>query len=332
MSGIKKITLNDIAKKANVSIATVSRVLNGNESVDKNIKDKIKKIVKSNNYNIKKTAKTKKIISIIIPDITNPFFANIVEGIQSTANLYGYHIILSQCKDNKSIYEEYIKGIRDIGLLGCIIIPANDKAEYLTDMVKSSNIPIIFLDRKVRILNINYVGSDNEIGAYNATKYLINLGHTKILYLAGLKNVSTEEERYKGFITALKEENIDFEYDKLYKIADYDFDESYKRVKESVKSKIKFTAIFATSDTMCFGAKKALEESGLLIPKDISLMGYDNIPFSSAIGLTTVSSQVYEMGKNAVLSLFNITNGRVSQPVNIILQSNIIIRNSCKKT
>ncbi|WP_300712023.1 LacI family DNA-binding transcriptional regulator [uncultured Brachyspira sp.] len=328
----KKITLSYIAKKANVSIATVSRVLNGNDSVDEEIKNKIKNIIHSNGYNIKKKNKeNKKIIYLMIPDITNPFFANIIEGIENTANLYRYHIVLSQFKENKDIIDNHFKDIRNIGISGYIIIPSIGNTEYFRDIVKTSSVPIIFLDRKIDIDNINYVGSDNEIGAYNAAKYLIDLGHRDIIYMAGPKDISTEKERFNGFIKALNDNNIDFDYDKYYKTANFNFDEGYEQMKKIINSKLKYTAIFSACDIMCFGIKKAAEEYKISIPNDISLIGYDNIPFSSIIGLTTVSSQPYEMGKNAVLSILNIISERITNNINIILQPNIVIRNSCKK-
>lgn len=327
----KKITLTYIAKKANVSVATVSRVLNGNSSVDEKIKNKINKIVNSGGYNLKKNVKNKQIISVIIPDITNPFFANIIEGIENTANLYGYHIILSQYKENKDILSRYFKDITKIGVSGYIIVASTGNSEYFNEILTKVSVPIIFLDRKVDIENINYVGSDNEIGAYNATKYLIDLGHKNIIYMAGPQDISTERERFAGFIKALNDNNIDFDDSKYKKIANFNFDESYEQMKGIIKSKLNHTAIFSACDIMCFGIKKATEEYNISIPNDISLIGYDNIPFSSIIGLTTVSSQAYEMGKNAVLSILNIISERITDNVNIVLQPNIVIRNSCKK-
>lgn len=327
----KKITLTYIAKKANVSVATVSRVLNGNSSVDEKIKNKINKIINSDGYNIKKTIKNKQIISVIIPDITNPFFANIIEGIENTANLYGYHIILSQYKENKDILNKYFRDITKIGVSGYIIVSSTGSSEYFNEILTKVSVPIIFLDRKVDIENINYVGSDNKIGAYNATKYLIDLGHKNIIYMAGPQDISTENERFSGFIKALNDNNIDFNYSKYKKVANFNFEESYIQMKDIIKSKLDYTAIFSACDVMCFGIKKATEEYGISIPNDISLIGYDNIPFSSMIGLTTVSSQAYEMGKNAVLSVLNIISERITDNINIVLQPNIVIRNSCKK-
>lgn len=326
----KKTTLKNIAEKANVSIATVSRVLNGNENVNENIKNKINQIIKLDGY-YKKRKADKKIISVIIPDITNPFFANIIKGIEITANLYGYHIILSQYRENSDILDKYFDEISAIGISGYIIIPSIGDTEYFKNIINKSTVPIIFLDRRVDMDNVNYVGSNNEEGAYNATKYLIDLGHKKIIYMAGPKNISTEKERFSGFIMALNENDIDFDMKKYYKTANFNFNESYKQMKEIIKSKLEYTAIFSACDIMCFGIKKAIEESGMSIPEDVSLIGYDDIPFSSIIGLTTVSSQVYEMGKNAVLSILNIIKQRTKENINIVLRPNIVIRNSCKK-
>ena len=251
----KKITLTYIAKKANVSVATVSRVLNGNSSVDEKIKNKINKIINSDGYNIKKTIKNKQIISVIIPDITNPFFANIIEGIENTANLYGYHIILSQYKENKDILNKYFRDITKIGVSGYIIVSSTGSSEYFNEILTKVSVPIIFLDRKVDIENINYVGSDNEIGAYNATKYLIDLGHKNIIYMAGPQDISTENERFSGFIKALNDNNIDFNYSKYKKVANFNFEESYIQMKDIIKSKLDYTAIFSACDVMCFGIK-----------------------------------------------------------------------------
>ena len=149
--------------------------------------------------------------------------------------------------------------------------------------------------------------------------------------MAGPQDISTENERFSGFIKALNDNNIDFNYSKYKKVANFNFEESYIQMKDIIKSKLDYTAIFSACDVMCFGIKKATEEYGISIPNDISLIGYDNIPFSSMIGLTTVSSQAYEMGKNAVLSVLNIISERITDNINIVLQPNIVIRNSCKK-
>ena len=327
----KKITLNEIAKEAGVSITTVSRVINGGDSVEASIKEKIEKIILEKNYRKKK--KNSKIISVIIPDITNPFFSSIVEGVQVTASLYGCHIILFQCKDNKSIYEQCINDIKDVGVIGhVIIVPTCKNKNYIEDILNVSEVPIIFLDRKMDIQNINYVGANNKVGAYNACRYLIDLGHKNILYLAGIDGISTEVERFSGFLNALNDDDISFDKDNFYIVGNYDFEESYKQIKNILKEKrVKFTAIFSSSGIMCFGAKNAIEESGLSIPDDISIVGYDNILFSSSINLTTVSSQAYNMGKDAIISLLDIVNNIEKTSVNILLDSNIIIRKSCKR-
>lgn len=326
----KKITLKYIAEQTGVSIATVSRVINGNDIVEQDAKEKVLKILKNLDYK-KNKKKPKNIISLIIPDISNPFFASIVSSVQQTSSLYGYHVIVSECKDNEILSNEYLKEVSDIGVLGSIIIPSRGTDKHLLNIVNNSSIPVVFADRKIEADNINYVGADNITGSYNATKYLISLGHTKIIYMSGPKEVSTEKERYIGFLNAIKEHKINFDEELMYAHGNYDFNESYREIKRIINSKIKFTAVFSASDSMCFAIKQALEESSMSIPNDISLMGYDNIAFSTSIGLTTVNTPVSEMAKNAVLLLLDILNKRITSPSSIILQPNIVIRSSCKK-
>lgn len=325
----KKITLEQISKKAGVSISTVSRVLNGQEGVDVDIKNKVLKLLEENNYlKEKKNKIKKKIISLIIPDITNPFFSSLIEGVEHTAKIHNFYTIISECKNNDLIYQESLKEANEISIAGLIVVPGNGSHQPLKNIIETINMPIIFADRKIDSENINYVGTDNETGAYNATKYLMSLGHKKILYISGPKNVSTETERFFGFTKALEESGISLD-EKLYVTGNYNFNESYNEVKKVIEQKTEFTAIFGASDSMCFAAKQAVEESNLQIPKDISMIGHDNIPFSSAINLTTVGVPAYEIGKNAVLLLLDIINARRTAPTNIILQSNIIIRSSC---
>ncbi len=326
----KKITLSEIADEAGVSITTVSRVINGSAHVNQHLKNKIEKIIKEKNY---KRKKKKKIISIIVPDITNPFFSSVVDAMQTAANLYGYSVILFQCSDNKSIYEQCISRMKNIGVVGhIIIIPTCQDVNFIKDLLKISDVPVIFLDRKIDIENINYVGLNNEIGAYNATRYLLDLGHKSILYIAGVKDISTEIERFSGFTKAIQEENIVFDKKKFYIIGNHNFEDSYTQVKNILQNdKIKFSAIFSSSDIMCFGAKNAIEEIGLSIPNDISIIGYDNITLSSSIFLTTVSAPAQQMGKDAIISLLNIKNGLEKSNINVIIEPNMIIRKSCKK-
>lgn len=328
---VAKKKLAELANEAGVSIATVSRVLNNSPYVSEGLRAKVQLILDKSDYT-KKSRAVKNIISLIIPDISNPFFASLLSGVQKTASMYDYHLLVYEYDDNEIFINKYVKEIYNIGSNGIIIIPSHINMDSLHNFNKESEIPVVFLDRKIDSKDIYYVGTDNELGSYNATKYLLKLGHKKILYIAGHNKISTEQERYKGFADALKEYDIELDSHNFYILGEHSFEKSYVAVKNKIEEGIKFTAIFSSSDIMCFGARKALEESNIEIPNDVSLIGYDNIIISSAINLSTVSSPVYEMGRNAVLLLLDIINDRIKSPLEIILASNLIIRKSCKRT
>lgn len=327
----KKVTLSHIAREAGVSIATVSRVINNNSSVNNIIKESIQSIVEKSNY-IKKSKHIKNIIFLSVPSTSNPFFADLMESVVKTAGLYNYHIIIFDSIKNESFSDEYFATLTEIGISGCIIIPEYKNSNDISKVISKLDYPIVFLDRKIDVEGIHYVGLDNKKGAYNGTKYLLDLGHKNIIYLAGNQSTSTENERYEGFLKALKESDIVFDKANYYIVGDHNFDTSYSEISKKIQSNLEFTAIFGASDIMCFGAKNALEESGIQVPNDVSIIGYDDIMFSSLIGLTTVSSPVKELGKSAVISLLNLIDGRITENINIILPCNLIIRNSCKRT
>ena len=326
----KKVTLSSIAKEAGVSIATVSRVINNNSSVNDDIKESIQNILEKNKY-IKKNKFSKRIIFLSMPSLSNPFFSDLMDSILKTVSLYNYYLIIFDCNKSNNLYDEYITYLKEIGIAGCIIIPDYKYPKDVLKIFTQLTCPVIFLDRKVDIENINYVGLDNKKGSYNGTKYLLDLGHKNIVYLAGKQATSSEKERYEGFRLALEESNIKFNELDYYIIGDNDFDTSYSEIMKKIKSKLEFTAIFGASDIMCFGARRALEESNIRVPDDVSIIGYDDIVFSSMMALTTVSSPVKELGKSVVISLLDLINGRVKENINIVLPCNLIIRKSCKR-
>jgi len=334
MKNSKSSTINDIAKRAGVSPATVSRVINYNPSVNQEIRERVEAALQELNYeksitNSSKKSKGSKIIGLIIPDILNPFFPLLIKGIENIAKIHGYSIILCDSENENEIEEYHVKNLMEKGIEGLLFIPAPGTNSLINDLI-NENFPLVFLDRKIDNENINFVTSANEEGAYQAVKYLISLGHRDIVYIAGAKYLSTERERFNGFKRALNEEKIPLHND-LILSGLHAWEKTYDEVIHLIKSGKHFTALFASSDIMAFGAKQALEDSNIKIPEDVSIIGYDDIPFSSAISLTTVSQPAYEMGKNAMLLLIDLIKNRIQTPHRIVLRPSMIIRESCRK-
>ncbi len=336
MENSKPPTLHDVAKKAGVSPSTVSRVMHGNPSVKTEVRNKVENALRELNYYKSKTAGSKKksggnIIGLIVPDILNPFFPLLIKGIENIAKIQGYSVILCDSENDCEIEEKHIKNLLQKGIDGLIFVPSPGKNAFINDLINEQvDFPLVFLDRKIENEHINFVTSANEEGAYHAVKYLLSLGHRKIVYIAGEKYLSTEKERFNGYKKAIQEESINLN-ESLILNGHHNWDDSYKEVSRLIESGAPFTAIFASSDIMAFGAKQALEDRNLKIPNDISIIGYDDIPFSSAISLTTVSQPAYEMGKNAMLLLIDLINKRVQTPHHIVLRPSMIIRGSCMK-
>jgi len=197
-------------------------------------------------------------------------------------------------------------------------------------LLLQEDFPLVFLDRTIENKKTNCVTSANEEGAHQAVKYLLSLGHRDIVYIAGPKYLSTERERYRGFRKGLQEEGVTHRGELVVQ-GEHDWNTTYGGITRLIDSGKIFTAIFASSDIMAFGAKQALEDRGFSIPDDVSIIGYDDIPFSSAISLTTISQPTYEMGRNAMHLLIDLMKKRVHSPNHIVLRPSIVIRKSCKK-
>lgn len=329
----KSVTIHDVAKRAGVSLSTVSRVLNDYISVNPQTREKVEAAIRELNYDKTRTESPKqtqetKTVGLIIPDILNPFFPLLVKAIEQVSKIHGYSLILCDSENNPELEHQHINTLceRDVG--GLIVIPSSE-ATHVEQLV-SKKLPFVFLDRFIEMDGASYVISDNEEGAYQAVKYLLKLGHRRIVNLTGPRDLSTEQARIKGYQRALSEEGIQCD-DELCITGNYDVDNAYQAVIKLLQKHTEFTAIFATNDMMAFGAEKALKEHGLKIPDDISLVGYDDILFSSIISLTSVAQPTYEMGKNAMVLLLDLINERITMPQHIVLRPSMIIRGSCKR-
>ena len=321
----------DVAQKAGVSPATVSRVLGNKNLVKSETIAKVRKAVDELQYEIERPVKRSnkhKFLAVLVPDILDPFFSVLLQGVGDIARMHKYNIILCNSNNSENIETENISLLIESGVDGIIIVPSGNDVE-LADRLIEENIHCVFLDRIIDREDISCVISDDEDGAYQAIKYLLHLGHRDILYVGGDKKLSTEKNRLKGFKKAVSEHGAAIQ-EELIRECSFNSGMIYEETREIIQSGLQFTAVFAASDLIGIGLKKALEELGYAIPDDISLIGYGNMPFSSYISLTTVSSPSYEMGKNAIILLLDLIEGRVAEPCTIELRPSVIFRSTCK--
>jgi len=333
MESGKTATIHDVAKRAGVSLSTVSRVLNDYDSINPQTRERVEAAIKELNYEKSKpesakSLKEKKTVGLILPDILNPFFPLLIKGIKQVSKIHGYHLILCDSENDVPLEQRHIDNLYDRGVDGVILIPSS-ATTHVENLIESG-LPFVFLDRFIEVDDASYVISDNEEGAYQAVKYLLKLGHHCIVNLTGPPELSTERARITGYKRALAESEVECQ-EELFVCGNYSLEGAYRAIDDLLQKNVKFSAIFATNDMMAFGAKQALEEHNLHVPNDVSLVGYDDILFSSIISLTTVSQPAYEMGRNAMLLLLDLINERITTPQRVILRPSMVIRGSCQR-
>ncbi len=328
-------TIKEIAKKANVSIATVSRIINNKtEGYSEETRKHVQKIIDELNYSPNTIARgmvTKKTytLGLVIQDIANPFFPKMVRGIEDIANQYGYFILLCNTDGSVEKEENYISFLKGKRVDGIIITTSNGNDPEYIQQITEGDIPFVFLDEIAE--NTNCVCIDNEMGGYLATKHLIDLGHINIACIAGPKNSITNLNRIEGFKQALIEFGLELNLNNIYE-GSYKTESGYSNMKKILKDNNDVSAVFCINDFNAIGAYKAAIENELQIPKDISIVGFDDIykSLEGQFGLTSISQPAYELGKTSAKMLIDIINNKWTQNV-VVLEPELVIKNSSDK-
>jgi DNA-binding LacI/PurR family transcriptional regulator len=228
-------------------------------------------------------------------------------------------------------YRDTGEGFRDelraAGATGVILVPSpSTRAEALGSPADWP--PLVVVERTVDGFDASSVTVDNREGACQATRYLLKLGHTGFAWLGGQEELSTERERFAGFRQALAEAGLACLPGNVLR-GGFELAAARAAVEDRLKRPRDFTAILAASDVMAFGAKEALDRAGLAVPRNVSLVGFDDIAFSSALGLTTVAQPSYLIGRNALVMLMALVAGRVTAPRHDLLLPGLNIRTTC---
>ena len=332
-----KVRLVDIAQLAGVSIASVSRVMNGASNIDEDIRNKIEAamtelhVVQENfSHNKSLEASQTQLIALYIHDIMDPFYACVIKGIEDVANTHQIDVILVDIKDNDRNFINRMKlHMQNPDIKGIIYAPSRASISVIDNLVKEK-MPFVLVEDKSSNPQVCSIACDARSGAFDATKYLISLGHRKILYIAGDSRFSSEKEKYTGYCEALAESGISSEPE-LRVEGEFDLQKVHDGIKAKMRQEIEFTAVLCANDLMAFAVKQALEEHQKVVPDDISLMGFDDIPVSSTISLTTSSRPANEIGRNAAFMLIDLINKRISPPRQVLLHPTMKIRNSCRR-
>ena len=328
-------TIKEIAKIARVSPMTVSRAINNSPSIKEETRQKILEIADDLGYmpnRIARSLVSKKsdLISLIVADISNQFFAEMARGIEDKAREKGYNVIFSSTDDDSKNLESSVRLMREVGVDG-FIIAAVSLEEPIVDELVDQHFPVVLINRKVKKNNVNYVVVDNHKGAYLAVEHLINTGYRNIGIITGKASVSTGTERFEGYRKALQDHGLKLNKDHVSPGA-FTKEHGEKAALKMLTLKNRPQAIFAASDHIALGVMNAAGRCGLNIPDDLALVGFDDTDFSAndKIKLTTVSQRKYEMGERGVQILIDLIKRQQPDYINkVVLEPRLIVRESC---
>lgn len=322
----------DVAKLANVSTATVSRVLRKPDKVSRDTREKVLEAIKELNYQpnmIARQFRTKetKTVLVVIPDVTSPFFSKVLRGIEHTALENGYRVVLGDTENDTSREQEYIELLLQQQADGMILLTARMDRTRLEEI--SNQFPVVLACEYIDELDVPTVSIDNIGGARKATEHLIELGHTKIAHITGPMNVILSRDRLKGYEQAMISHQL--QMDPLYiQEGDFSLESGYSQMQHLLELEIPPTAAFVFNDLMAIGAIKAVKDKGLRVPEDIAVVGFDNIQMASVFepNITTIDQPKYAIGKKAMDLLLNLMNGETLHKKKFVLKDELIVRES----
>lgn len=332
-----KITIEDIAREAKVSKMTVSRVLNGKNYVAKETVEKVKNVIRKLDYQpnlIARSLSQKKtmILGVVIPRadkiFLDDYIAQVLSGITSVALKNDYKILMIAYNKFQNETMDYLS-IAKSKLIDGMILLKSKKSDYHINVLAESGFPFILVNQKRNSNGINYVDSENIAGAKKAVQYLYNKGHRKIAFVVGNTDETNANDRLNGYKKTLKELNLPFRKEFII-YGKFEKEIAYKETDKLLKLKDPPTAIFCSDDYMAIGVINKIKESGLKVPQDIAIIGFDNIEIGKYMkpALTTIKQPMYEIGKLTTSILLDLISGKVKTPVKKLLKTEIVVRES----
>ncbi len=334
----KPVTIIDIAKALHISPSTVSRALNDHPSISMQTKKDVRDLADKLNYHPNLTArnllkKKSGVIGVIIPEITSYFFSTVITGIQDNISSVGYKLIISQSNES---FEEEKKLAMEMALMrveGLLVSPTfNTSSYHHLEEARKSGIPVVVFDRDCPGFESSKVFVDVYDGAYQAVKYLIDVGCQKIAHIAGPVSIPTFQERFNAYCNALEEQGRIVDPSLIVYSHGFSAEDGVSAIETLLGQASDIDAIFCVNDAVAIGAMHILREKGYRIPQDISIIGYDDEPYSCYFSpaLTTIWQPVYDMGLLSSKILLDSINK--NSPFRYeVLKPELIIRESSKQ-
>ncbi|GIN60097.1 catabolite control protein A [Robertmurraya siralis] len=330
------ITIYDVAREANVSMATVSRVVNGNPNVKPATRKKVLEVISRLGYRPNAVARglaSKKTttVGVVIPDISSTFFAELARGIEDIATMYKYNIILSNSDQNKEKELHLLNTMLGKQVDGIVFMGGNITQEHVEEFEKSP-VPIVLAGSIEETEQVPSVNIDHEQATYDAVSSFVEKGHKKIAFVIGpFHEPINEKKKLTGYKRALHEAGIDYK-EELVVEGDYTYDSGIEAFEKLMELEDKPTAIFVGSDEMALGVVHGAEDQGYSVPADFEVISSDNTRLALMVRpqLTTVVQPLYDIGAVAMRLLTKLMNKEKVSEQTVILPHRIELRSSTK--
>ncbi len=329
------VTIKDVAKKAEVSVATVSKILNYPDYGAVETREKVMAAIKQLNYRPNHLARSMingktRLIALIIPDVRNQFFTDVARGVEDVANKYDYRVMLCNTDENPIKQQNYLEALQGRIVDGFIIAVASDEHREL-EKIDRRQLPFVFIDRECPNLPADAVIVDNRDGAFKATKHLLDNGRLRVGFIAGKQDTQTGRERFRGYREALAERGIPLNQ-ALVADGKFTVEGGYQAARALLALPEPADAVFVSNNAMTIGALKAFSEAQIRIPEAMAVVGFDDSDWAEffAPPLTVIRQPTYTMGTLAGEILFQrINEAKPSERKEIVLKPELVIRKSC---
>ena len=329
-------SLKNVADLAGVSIATVSRVLNADEVVKYETKVKVMNAIKKLNYSpnrvaqrLRSTKKHSRIIGLLIPDIQNPFYVDVIRGIENHAYANNSVVIIGNFSQDDKKEKLYIDILKSESVDGFIVAPSNEKDIHIKELLKDG-FPIVCIDRGLKDSEVDLVKVDNQAGVFNAIEHLISLGHKRIAHITGNRLIPTTLERIAGYEEALKKHNIKIDPE-IVVSKESDYQSGAELADHLLDLDHPPSAIFTGNNLLTLGALETINRRGLKIPDEVAVVGFDDVYWANSLNppLTAVRQPGFEIGKRSCELLIQRINAPERSVASIILKTELMVRKSC---
>jgi LacI family transcriptional regulator len=329
-------TIRDVARRAGVAPITVSRVINNSGYVSEKTRQSVEEAIAELQYVPNALAQGLRfnktnVIALVLSDVTNPFWTTVARGTEDAASEENYSVVLCNTDEDVAKQDKYVQLLLQRQVDGFLLVPASDTIDII-EFIQRQKVSLVILDRQPPGVSADIVRGDSEGGAYELTRYLVELGHRRIAILSGPETTSTSTQRVAGYKRALEEAHLKVDSE-LISYGRFYQDSGYERTRQLLTCSRRPTAIFAGNNFIAIGVMKALYESGLRIPEDMSVVGFDDLPPGLLVQpfLTVAGQPAYEMGYRATkLLLERIAKSGEPSYQEIVLPTQLVIRQSCR--